>query len=217
MWMNEGFTVFEERKVSERVHGEEFAKIEAQLGNVSLWSDMMSFGLNNSFSSLNPNLTDASPDDSFSEVPYEKGFQFITYMESLFDTKLDFENVLRYYINKHSQMSVTYLDFKLSLEEWLTTNYAPARAKEITDAIQWDEWVNLGGENPKDNRLNFTTEGAKRFEDLADAYIALGGNGSPVNFQIYIDTTDPQLKVIFLNRMMERVGDLNYKLMAKID
>ena len=29
MWLNEGFTVFEERKVSERVHGTEFAKIEA--------------------------------------------------------------------------------------------------------------------------------------------------------------------------------------------
>jgi leukotriene-A4 hydrolase len=102
MWMNEGFTVFEERKVSERVHGTEFALIEAQLGNVSLWDDMTSFGLDNSFSSLYPNLTDASPDDSFSEVPYEKGFQFITYMESLFDSKLDFENLLRYYINTHS-------------------------------------------------------------------------------------------------------------------
>ena len=29
MWMNEGFTVFEERKVSERIHGTEFARIEA--------------------------------------------------------------------------------------------------------------------------------------------------------------------------------------------
>jgi leukotriene-A4 hydrolase len=29
MWLNEGFTVFEERKVSERVHGTEFALIEA--------------------------------------------------------------------------------------------------------------------------------------------------------------------------------------------
>jgi leukotriene-A4 hydrolase len=35
---------------------------------------MESFGLNNNFSSLHPILTDASPDDSFSEVPYEKGF-----------------------------------------------------------------------------------------------------------------------------------------------
>jgi leukotriene-A4 hydrolase len=44
MWMNEGFTVFEERKVSERVHGTEFYKIEAQLGNVSLWEDINGFG-----------------------------------------------------------------------------------------------------------------------------------------------------------------------------
>ena len=29
MWLNEGFTVFEERKISAQFHGEEFAKIEA--------------------------------------------------------------------------------------------------------------------------------------------------------------------------------------------
>ena len=103
MWMNEGFTVFEERKVSERVHGTEFARIEAQLGNVSLWDDMNGFGLTSNFSSLYPILTDASPDDSFSEVPYEKGFQFITFMESLFKTKEDFEDLIRYYIKKHSE------------------------------------------------------------------------------------------------------------------
>jgi leukotriene-A4 hydrolase len=75
MWMNEGFTVFEERKVTELLNGAEFAKLEAQLGNVSLWDDMNNFGLSNSFASLYPNLTNGgSPDDSFSEVPYEKGF-----------------------------------------------------------------------------------------------------------------------------------------------
>lgn len=102
MWMNEGFTVFEERKVSERVHGEEFAKIEAQLGNVSLWDDMNSFGLSNNFSSLYPILTESSPDDSFSEVPYEKGFQFLTFLESLFDTKADFQDLIRNYIYANS-------------------------------------------------------------------------------------------------------------------
>ena len=29
MWLNEGFTVFEERKVSEKLHGTDFAKLEA--------------------------------------------------------------------------------------------------------------------------------------------------------------------------------------------
>ena len=40
MWLNEGFTTFEERKVSERIYGTDFAKIEAILGNASLWADI---------------------------------------------------------------------------------------------------------------------------------------------------------------------------------
>jgi leukotriene-A4 hydrolase len=40
LWLNEGFTVFEERKVSEIKHGHDFALREAMLGNVSLWIDM---------------------------------------------------------------------------------------------------------------------------------------------------------------------------------
>lgn len=77
---------------------------------------MMGFGLSSNFSSLYPILTDASPDDSFSEVPYEKGFQFLTFLESLFDSKDDFQDLIRTYIWQHSQQSVTYLDFKASLE-----------------------------------------------------------------------------------------------------
>ncbi len=91
MWLNEGFTVFEERKVSERVHGTEFARIEMQLGNDSLWTAINGFGVSNNFSSLYPVLSpDISPDDSFSSVPYEKGFQFLAYIESLFKSNDDF-------------------------------------------------------------------------------------------------------------------------------
>ena len=39
-WINEGFTVFEERKVSGQLHGKDFAKVEALLGNSTLWTDM---------------------------------------------------------------------------------------------------------------------------------------------------------------------------------
>lgn len=218
MWMNEGFTVFEERKVSERVHGTEFYKIEAQLGNVSLWEDMNSFGLSNNFSSLYPILTQSSPDDSFSEVPYEKGFQFITYMESLFKSKDDFEDLLRNYIWQHSQQSVTYLDFKATLEVWVRANYTTGNdADKLINAIKWDDWVKAPGANPAGNGLDFTTEGATKFEQLADAYIALNGESSPDNYTNYKTTDDVQLQVIFLNRLTDRVKDLSYKLLARID
>jgi leukotriene-A4 hydrolase len=49
-------------------------KIEAQLGNSSMFTDMTRYGLDNVFSSLHPTLKGASPDDAFSTIPYEKGF-----------------------------------------------------------------------------------------------------------------------------------------------
>lgn len=82
--MNEGFTVFEERKVSSMIHGEDFSKVNAYIGNLSATADMVGFGLNNNFSSLYPQLDgNQFPDSSFSTVPYEKGFQLLNYIESL--------------------------------------------------------------------------------------------------------------------------------------
>jgi len=217
MWMNEGFTVFEERKVSERVHGEEFARIEGQLGNVSLWGDINDFGPTNNFSSLYPNLTDSSPDDSFSEVPYEKGFQFLTFLESLFDTKADFQQVIRAHINEHSQQSVTWRDFNETLTNWVKKNYAGSKGDDLLAKIDWQAWVYGPGPNPTNAGIDFTTAGAMAFEALADQYITLGGNASPSNFSAYLNTDDSQLQVIFLNRLMARIGDLSYKIMARID
>ena len=40
LWINEGLTVFIERVISGQLHGDDFSKIESQLGNASLWEDM---------------------------------------------------------------------------------------------------------------------------------------------------------------------------------
>lgn len=73
-WLNEGFTVFNERKVSEILYGKDFKLVSAVVGNNSMVTDMKNFGMTSSFSSLTPNLVQDNPDNSFSTVPYEKGF-----------------------------------------------------------------------------------------------------------------------------------------------
>jgi len=74
-WINEGFTVFLERKVNGILNGDDFSKVNAALGNKTLYDDMASFGFNNSFSSLHPDLDrDVSADDTYGLVSYEKGF-----------------------------------------------------------------------------------------------------------------------------------------------
>ena len=44
-WLNEGFTVFEERNASSQIYGHNFAMCEAILGNASLYSDIDGFGV----------------------------------------------------------------------------------------------------------------------------------------------------------------------------
>jgi hypothetical protein len=91
---------------------------------------------------------------------------------------------------------------KAYFEKWIGDNYTPEEVQTIKDAIDWEEWVKQGGKNPDKAKLNFTTSGAVQFETLADEYIILNGSSSPDNFNIYIQATDPQLRVIFLNRLL---------------
>ena len=74
--------MFEERKVSAKLHGEEFALVEMQLGNSSMYTDMVNYGMNNPFTALHPTLDGASPDDAFSTIPYDKGFQLLHFLET---------------------------------------------------------------------------------------------------------------------------------------
>jgi leukotriene-A4 hydrolase len=74
MWLNEGFTVFEERKVSAQIHGVDFSKVASFLGNIAMVDAMNDFGMDSNYSSLFPIVGDNLPDDAFSEIPYEKGF-----------------------------------------------------------------------------------------------------------------------------------------------
>ena len=73
-WLNEGFDKFLEWKISGVLFGDSYVKIEARNGNNSMYSAMLNFGLDNSFSSLNPWAGTKNPDDAFSSIPYEKGY-----------------------------------------------------------------------------------------------------------------------------------------------
>jgi leukotriene-A4 hydrolase len=96
--------------VSARIHDVNFSKVNAYVGNTSATSDMISYGLNNNFSSLYPLLDSEFPDDSFSEIPYEKGFQLLWYLESLIGPEL-MQGMLRNYILENSQKSVNFTIF----------------------------------------------------------------------------------------------------------
>jgi len=105
LWLNEGFTVFEERKVSAQIHDVDFSKVNAYIGNISMYNDMLEYGLNNTYASLYPVVGDDKPDNSFSEIPYEKGFQLLYYLEQELLGETDFQEMLQQWITNHAQTS----------------------------------------------------------------------------------------------------------------
>jgi leukotriene-A4 hydrolase len=72
-WLNEGWTVWLERKITAKVKkNEEVAKLSAQIGLKALIDDVAVLGKENVFTQLVWPLKDDDPDDAFSSVPYEK-------------------------------------------------------------------------------------------------------------------------------------------------
>jgi len=108
--MNEGFTNFMERKIAETFYSEDLAKLEAEVGYHELLSAINDFGESHRYTQLDSKLGDEDPDDAFSTVPYEKGFNLVYYLESIIG-KDAFRTVLRAYIRKYAFQSITWNDF----------------------------------------------------------------------------------------------------------
>lgn len=72
-WLNEGWTVWLERKISAKVRGsDEFFKLSATNGWKTLVDSVNGFGKEHEYTKLVRAPTDDDPDESFSSIPYEK-------------------------------------------------------------------------------------------------------------------------------------------------
>jgi hypothetical protein len=80
---------------------------------------------------------------------------------------------------------------KAHFETFVRATYTKEESDAIIASVDWEQWVKQGGANPAGVLLNFTTEGAVHFENLADEYIALAGKSSPVNYTDFRNALDP--------------------------
>lgn len=64
-------------------HGEPYRHFSAIIGWKALTDSIERFGVDHEFTKLVTDLKGKDPDDAFSSIPYEKGFNFIFYLEQL--------------------------------------------------------------------------------------------------------------------------------------
>ncbi len=107
-WLNEGFTVYLERRIVERVFGARRAEMEATLGVQDVQKEMATLPATDQV--LHVDLTGRDPDDGFTEVPYEKGALFLRQLELAFGRDR-FDKFLRGYFDHFAFQSITTADF----------------------------------------------------------------------------------------------------------
>ncbi|KAF8396650.1 hypothetical protein HHK36_018274 [Tetracentron sinense] len=135
-WLNEGFTTYAERRIVEVVQGEERAVLNIGIGWRGLNEDVERFKDNMEFTKLKTKQEGVDPDDIYSQIPYEKGFQFLWRIERQIG-RAAFDEFIKKYIATFKFQSIdteTFLNF-------LKANI-PAIEKEI-DLNVWTEGTGI--------------------------------------------------------------------------
>jgi len=145
-WLNEGFTVWAERRILEALHGPEAAAVSWAIGRVALDESVARFGADSPYTVLRTHLEGVDPDDVYSSVPYEKGSLFVGLLERTVG-RARFDDFIRAYIRRFHFTSVTteqlmaFVDqqlpgvaAKVGADEWLHEPGVPANAPAFRSA-----------------------------------------------------------------------------------
>ena len=136
-WLNEGFTVYLERRILEAVYGRSREEMEAALGLRDLHDELA--GLEPRDQILHIDLKGRDPDAGSTDVPYEKGALFLRHLEQTFG-RARFDPFLRSYFDHFAFQSITTDQFLDYLKANLLNKYPALAAR-----VPVDEWINKPG------------------------------------------------------------------------
>ena len=202
-WVNEGFTTFMERKLDSALLGEDMENLEAIVGNNELIADIKLLGEDSEYTKLSADYGGNDPDDGFSTAPYEKGYQFLIYIEKLIGKDV-FKEVMQKYIKKYRLKSVDHTAFKGVLEEVIKEKFKE-KADEIIGKIDWEKWLYEKGIPKYTNE--FSSEYLKDAEKLAEDFLNEKEDNETVLKKFKEWHTN--VKLAFLNYLSEHKDKIN--------
>lgn len=141
-WLNEGFTVWAERRINEVLEGRDAVTLSKALGRQALQEEINRFGADSKYTALYSDQSGVDPDDVYSQVPYEKGCLFVTLMEETVG-RAKFDAFLRDYMDTFEFRSLDTEEFLAFLEQKL-----PGLAEQI-GAREWIYEPGVPANEPK--------------------------------------------------------------------
>lgn len=140
-WLNEGFTVYFERRIMEKVYDKSFADMEASLGLSELNALVEELGATNPDTQLKLQLDNRDPDDGMTSIAYEKGYALLLLIERKVGREA-FDKFLNDYFHKFAFKTMTTEAFIEYLNEQLLN-------KHPDHGIDLNTWIYKPG-LPKD-------------------------------------------------------------------
>ncbi|CAK7209788.1 Leucyl aminopeptidase yscIV [Sporothrix bragantina] len=146
-WLNEGWTMYLERRIIAAIHGDAYFDFSAVIGWKALEDSIAEFGPTHDYTKLLINHDGIDPDDAFSTVPYEKGFHMVYYLEQLVG-RANFDKFIPHYFTKWSRKSLDSYEFRDTfLEFFAKPEYASL--KDALEKIDWEGRFHTPGLPPK--------------------------------------------------------------------
>jgi len=180
-WLNEGFTVWAERCILEKLEGPEAKSLAAAIGRNGLNEAIGTFGPDSPFTRLKTDGKGKDPDEFYSLVPYEKGFLLVSLLEQAVGSDR-FAAFIKRYIEHFSFTSITTEQFLEFLEAEL-----PGAAEKV-GAKQWVYQAGLPANAPR-----FTSARLENLQGLATGWAdgkrpdpAAARSWSPEDWQIFL-------------------------------
>ena len=133
-WLNEGFTVYFERRIMEALYGKDYTDMLALLGFQDLQADLSS--LAPEMQKLKLMLKGKHPDDAMSDIAYEKGYFFLRMLEENIGRE-NMDSFLKNYFNDHKFQTITTEKFLVYLEK----NLLNGKREELLI----DDWIFSAG------------------------------------------------------------------------
>jgi hypothetical protein len=115
-WLNEGFTVYFEKRIMEEVYGKDYAAMLNELGLQDLKETVSDLGPESDDTKLKLDLENRNPDDGMTDIAYEKGYLFLRWLESIVGRER-FDKFLRNYFDENAFKTMTTESFVQYLDK----------------------------------------------------------------------------------------------------
>lgn len=177
-WLNEGFTVYAERRIVEALYGAEIAALDAALGRRDLLAAIARFADRPQLTRLRTQLQGIDADDAYSQVPYEKGAAFLELLDATVGRPA-FDAWLKRYLETFRFGAITTDDFTAHFEAAFPGTLA---------AVGASEWID--GEGLPANAPRAQSERLAAIEALAGAPPSqeLGAKWNATEWVLYLES-----------------------------